>query len=248
VVKLTPFFKQVIEVQWSEFAKAEKDQTFTSSEGVVYALIRACVKGKLPAIKEALNRVDGKVAMEIDVEYPKFYMLYPLATEVADSPPELDTVNTLAASATVSGDEPAPEEESATNSLRDTLTRMGDEPSSLATSILAWSKTIDTCVARGEELPTSDPYVKSVIVAGLLKLAHNGGLGAIFEVLDQIDGKVAEKIKLLGGDAYLTNYSEVAPAGAIKNKDGIYQLEADNTTSSWAVALERKVNRGRVGR
>lgn len=247
-MKLTPFFKQVIEQRWSEFAGAEHEQAFTSSEGVVYALIRACAKGKLPAIKEALNRVDGKVAMEIEVEYPKFYFLYPCATSVAELPAGEEVMPTLTSSDMPAGDPSTEEDEPVTNSLRDTLERMGREPRSLVDDILEAAKEIDKVVSYAGQIPDSDPYVKSVIVAGLLKMAHKGGLGAIFEVLDQIDGKVADKIKLLGGDAYLSRYDEVAPAGAVKNKDGIYQLQADNTTNSWAVALERRTNRGRIER
>ena len=247
-MKLTPFFKQVIELHWSEFAGAEHEQAFTSSEGVVYALIRACAKGKLPAIKEALNRVDGKVAMELEVEYPKFYFLFPYATSVAELPSGVAGVtHPLSSTTSVPGGSPSTEEdEPVTNSLRDTLERMGREPRQLVDDILDSAKEIDKVISYAGQIPESDPYVKSVIVAGLLKMAHKGGLGAIFEVLDQIDGKVTEKIKLLGGDAYLSRYDEVAPAGAIKNKDGIYQIEANNTTNSWAVALERKVNNGRA--
>jgi len=104
-MKLTPFFKEVIEWRWSKFSSSESSMAYTSSEGVVYALVRACQKGKLPAIKEALNRVDGKVAMELEVEYPKFYFLFPCATSVAELSPGAAGVNPpLPSTASVTGD------------------------------------------------------------------------------------------------------------------------------------------------
>jgi hypothetical protein len=90
-----------------------------------------------------------------------------------------------------------------------------------------------------EHEPLTDPLVKSVIVAGLLKLAHDGNLGAIFEVFDNIDGKLVDVIRILGEDVYLTSYDTIAPAGA-KKVDGVYQMEADNTTSKWAISLGKK--------
>ena len=86
--KITPFFKDLLDKPWSHFAQLEHSQGYTSAQGVVFALIRACAKGKLPAIKEALDRIDGKVAMEIEIEFPKFYFRFPYATSVAALPGE----------------------------------------------------------------------------------------------------------------------------------------------------------------
>lgn len=243
-MKLTPFFKDMIELRWSEFAQMEHDMDYTSSQAVIFAIIRACQRGKLPAIKESLNRIDGKMAVEVEVEYPKFFFLFPNAATVAALPP-----GAAGPAATTSPALTEPEEPPATHSLRDTLKRMGEEKRSLVEIILNAAEEIDTIVSYKGDLPESDPLVKSVMVAGLLKMAHKGSLGAIFEVLDQIDGKVADKIKVLGEDVYLNRYDEIAPYGAVKNEDGIYQLEAANTTNSWAAALERnQKDRGRFER
>ena len=241
--KITPFFKDLLDRPWSEFAKLEHSQGYTSAQGVVFALIRACAKGKLPAIKEALDRIDGKVAMEIEVEFPKFYFRFPYAKGVAggDTHVEAD-VEVLPAVK----EEPEPV---ATDSIRGVLQRMSDEPRGLVVSILTTAAQIDEAVAYANELPEGDPKVVSVIVAGLLDMAHSGKLGAIFEVLDQIDGKVADKLKVLGGDVIINRLDEIAPAGAVKNEEGIYQIEAPQTTSVWATALERKSkNDRRFGR
>lgn len=242
-MKLTPFFRELLEKRWSEFATMENDMTYTSSQAVIFSLVRACQRGKLPAIKEALNRIDGKIADKIEVEYPKFIFLFPYAKGVSlpaggMTPADEDTE---VLPAVVEEEEPV-----VTHSIRDTLERMSEEERSLVELILNAAKEVDVIVSYKGDLPESDPLVKSVIVAGLLKMAHSGNLGAIFEVLDQIDGKVADKIKVIGDDVYLNRYEEVAPYGAVKNQDGIYQLAADNTTSSWATALER--NRKDSGR
>lgn len=238
--KLTPFFKELLEKRWSEFVQQEKDESYTSSQAVVFSLIRACAKGKLPAIKQALDRIDGKVAIEIEVEYPKFYFTYPYATSVAGLPAGKTTTKKVAKAE----DEEELPDEPVTNSLRDTLKRMSEQPRSLVGLIMETSKAIDKLTPY-DDPPQSDPLVKSVIVAGLLQLAHNGSLGAIFEILDQIDGRVADKIKLLGGDVHLSRMDEIAPAGAVKNAEGIYQIEADNTTNAWAASLERTKSNGR---
>jgi hypothetical protein len=77
-----------------------------------------------------------------------------------------------------------------------------------------------------------------------MKLVHDGRISAVFEVFDQIDGKVADKIKILGNDVFITRFDQIAPAGAEKNDDGVYQLAADDMTNIWATRLEQ----GRLNR
>ena len=241
--KLTPFFKEIIEVRWGEYVKMEKAEEHTSAQGVVFAIIRACAEGKLPAIKESLNRIDGKLEEQIDVIYPKFYIQYPYATSrlKSDGTKVIDIPNVLE---TTDGPPFAPGEEGyqplVTGSLRDTLNRMSDAPRNLVTAILAAAKEVELREGyAGDVDPANDPLVKSVIVAGLLKMAHNGNLGAIFEVFDNLDGKLVDVIRILGEDVYLTSYDLIAPQGAKKVK-GVYQMEADNTSSKWAISLGKK--------
>lgn len=245
MAKITPFFKELLDKRWSEFATMELGQEYTSAQAVVFALIRACAKGKLPAIKEALDRIDGKIATEVEIEYPRFYALFPHATSVAELPEgEVPAEEVEVLPAVQEEEEPL-----ATDSIREVLKRMSDEPRLLVTNILMAVGQIDQAVAYGNQLPDSDPKVVSVIVAGLLDMAHNGKLGAMFEVLDQIDGKVADKLKVLGGDVYINRLDEVAPLGAVKNEKGILQIEIPQTTKVWAQALERKnKNDRRFGR
>jgi hypothetical protein len=242
--KLTPFFKELIEVRWSEFVRMEKAEEHTSAQGVVFAIVRACADGKLPAIKESLNRIDGKLAEQIEVIYPKFYITYPYATSrlKEDGTKVIDIPSVLT---TTEGPPFAPGEEGyeaplVTGSLRDTLNRMSEAPRNLVTAILAAAKDVDLREGYAADTdPVNDPLVKSVVVAGLLKMAHNGNLGAIFEVFDNLDGKLVDTIRVLGEDVYLTSYDTIAPQGA-KKVDGVYQVEADNTSSKWAISLGKK--------
>lgn len=240
-LRLTPFFKEVIEMRWSEFVKKEADSdAYTSAQAVVFAIVRACAKGKLPAIKESLNRIDGKLQEQIEVEYPKFFVTYPYAKVVDSGNKHTVKVESGVMSVPATDGRPDPERPLVTGSLRDTLDRMSDAPKALVTKILAAAEDVDLRHGyAADHEPLNDPLVKSVIVAGLLKMAHNGSLSAIFEVFDNLDGKLVDKIKILGDDVYMTSYDSVAPAGAKKNKDGVYQIGADNTSNRWALSLER---------
>lgn len=244
--RLTEGFRDIIDLRWSDFVEMEQSPTATNFDGIVCAVVRACAKGNLRAIQTALDRLDGKIAAEIEVEYPKFYVLYPNATTVADSPEIIDVnenstsvaigsedVNEGVSSKLTPVDKPV-EEELPTGSLRAVLERMLDSEKTIVANILETAKAVDD-----NDLSRGNPLVKSVIVAGLMKLVHDGRISAVFEVFDQIDGKVADKFKVLGNDVYMKNYSTIAPAGATLNEQGIYQLEADNTTNSWVARLEQ---------
>lgn len=248
--RLTDGFRDIIELRWADFRAMADDDTGTNFEAVLVAVVLACRKGTLRAIQTALDRLDGKIATEIDVEYPKFYYVYPNATKTADDPsiidhdkpaqlPSGDVVvpgadNSVFVGAPADMDElHAMEEDLPTGSLRVVLEKMLESPKSVVTDILAVSERVDA-----GDFSAGNPKVKSVIVAGLMKLVLEGKIGAVFEVFDQIDGKVAEKVKVLGNDVYLKQFGTIAPAGAVKNADGIYQIVADNTTDTWALKLE----------
>lgn len=240
--KLTTFLRDMLNEKWSTFVAMEADETHTSSEGVVFSLVRACQKGNLQAIKEALDRIDGKVAIEIEIDYPKFYFLYPYATSAHELPAgeasEEETPPPTPAQA-------AEQDEKGKHSLNYLLAKMSDQPRALVTIVLEAAKQVDLAASYKGQVPEQDPLVKSVIIAGLLQLAHKGQMSAAFEVLDQLDGKVAEKIKPLGTDVYIRKPDTIAPAGAVKNEDGVYQIVAENTTSAWAIQLAQLSNKGR---
>jgi hypothetical protein len=238
----------------------EQSLDATNFDSIVTGIARACKKGNLRSIQMALDRLDGKVAMEIEVEYPKFYTVYPYATKRMDDPTIIEAdengVIKLVPGIDITGvnqveiievegspadlDELASvEDEMPTGSLRKMLEKMLESPKYIVTDILASAEAIE--VGRKD---IGDPMVKSVIVAGLMKLVHDGRISAVFEVFDQIDGKVADKIKILGNDVFITRFDQIAPAGAEKNDDGVYQLAADDMTNVWATRLEQ----GRLNR
>lgn len=251
---LTEGFRELIDLRWSDFVEMEQSLDATNFDAVLHSLVRACAKGNLRAIQVALDRLDGKVATEIEVEYPKFYTLYPNATRTADDPaiiegdeqymvkyengtltvPRGDAIIELSGSPADVEEQEAAEEELPTGSLRAVLEKMMGSPKQIVTDLLDAAARVD----KGN-LAAGNPMVKSVVVAGLMKLVHDNRISAVFEVFDQIDGKVADSIKLLGDDVYMYDYSMIAPAGAIKNEKGIYQVEAINTTDAWALRLEQ---------
>jgi hypothetical protein len=247
---LTEGFRSVIELRWSEFILFESDMNGSNFDGAIAALVRACRKGNLRAIQTALDRLDGKVAMEIEVEYPKFYTLYPNATKTADDPSIIEIDGGRLAEVEPIPDNPHelmlvdgphdkdvvqdPEEELPTGSLRKVLEKMIHSSKKVTTAILESADSLES-----GDVPLMDPHVKSVIVAGLMKLVHDGRMGAVFEVFDQLDGKVADKYKILGGDVHFKNYATIAPAGAVRNEDGIYQVYSDKITNSWVARLEQ---------
>lgn len=246
---LTEGFREIIELPWSDFVEMEKSPDATNFDSVITGIARAAQKSNLRAIQTALDRLDGKIATEVETEYPKFYTLYPLATKTADDPsiidgdtltlpdpPPVDThrLEQLVGAPADLDEVEASNDDIPTGSLRAVLEKMLHSPKSTVIDILAAAKAIDE---NNYEL--GNPRVKAVIVAGLMKLVHEGRISAVFEVFDQIDGKVAEKIKLLGNDVYQKRYDLIAPAGAVKNEDGIYQVEAPQTTNIWQLRLEQ---------
>lgn len=236
--KLTDKFSTLIELKWSEFIAIEADPELDNLTYLVVLLIRACVRGDMRAIRESLDRMDGKVISEVEVEYPRFYILFPNARQkVIDVEPLLPepAKSPTPVEVTINSDI---EDELPTGSLREVLSRMLEAKVGIVESIISATKRLDV-----DEPSNFDPLVKSAIVAGLMKLVHKGRVNAAIEVLDQIDGKVKEHIKVLGGDIYMKNFSTTAPAEAELNENGIYQISSPMVTDIWAKRLEGKNKR-----
>lgn len=238
--RLTDKFSELIELKWSEFLAVENDPELDNLTYLVVLLIRACVRGDMRAIRESLDRMDGKVISEVEVEYPRFYILFPNARQkVIDVEPLLPepAKSPILTDISVSSDDDA-EDELPTGSLREVLSRMLQAKVGIVESIISATKRLDV-----DEPSNFDPLVKSAIVAGLMRLVHKGRVNAAIEVLDQIDGKVKEHIKVLGGDIYMKNFSTTAPAEAELNENGIYQISSPMVTDIWAKRLEGKNKR-----
>lgn len=236
--KLGNFLREVIDWQWDVFCEAEKDPKFSGYQSSVFALVRACSDGKLSAIKLAIARVDGNIETPVKIEYPKAFTLYPYAEKVALPPPGFETKALADPNPLPEMPEAEATEESlATMTLRETLNKMADESRMLPLLIHDQKKKVE----HGKDLDGEKiPLVKSVIAANLLILANEKhSFEAITEVFNQIDGKLVEVIKLMG-DMYLTSYALEAPYNAIKNKDGVYQVEQTMISEKWAEKLGKK--------
>lgn len=236
--KLGNFLREVIDWQWDVFCEAEKSPDYSGYQSSVFALVRACSDGKLSAIKLAIARVDGNVETPIKIEMPKAYLLFPYAEKLADPPtnvppPALADPNPLP-------EPPKAEDEEqslATMTLREALNAMADESRMIPLLIHEQKKKVE----HKEELPDEQiPLVKSVIAANLLILANEKhSFEAITEIFNQIDGKLVETIKLMS-DMYMESYALEAPYNAVKNKDGIYQVEQPVISDRWAEKLAMK--------
>lgn len=247
--RLGLFLREASNWTWDQFVIAEGDKTYTSNEAVIFALIRACALQKMDAIRISLNRLDGKLKTPVIIEYPKIFYLFPNA-KIAETPqkgelPLPDSISTEVDNDSISGElvlrEPKPEkkpEDLPSMSLRETLVEMANYPRSLPEGIVELAHQTDAWLKRtGEPRPPEIPKVKSVVAAHLLLLAQKRNIDALTEVFDQIDGKLAETIQLIGDDLYIISYLTTAPPGAYLNKDGIVEIEADVAQKMWATKL-----------
>lgn len=243
--KLTDFLSKVVEMRWSEFVELERSMKYSAYEGIVIGIVRSCTKGSRKAITEALDRLDGKVAENIEINYPKFHFLFPNATSVESGAGSPSRPTPLPAGDTLP--EPEPEdEELPTGKLRPALAKMLDEPMEVVHNIIAAQKYIDDTGSTAK----GDPGVKGVVVAHLVRAAvlSKHSMGYASEVLDQIDGKVATQINVMGSDVYINRYDAIAPAGSYKNKDGVYVFELPMVSDVWSARIDNLQKQGRLKR
>lgn len=240
--KLGNFLKLVINWNWEEFCRAEGDPKYTGMEATVFSLIRTVSEGKLGAIKLAIDRVDGRVETPVRIEYPKVFYLYPHATSVEG----IDAGSSLALPTPEEFDEPEPEvelkEDLLTFTLRQTLNKMAKQPRVLIGLILKKKREVEQAIREDQPITERNiPLVKSIVAANLLQLAtEKNNFEAITEVFDQIDGKLVETYRMLGDDLYMVQYTNVAPMGAVKNKDGIYMIENKELAEQWKQKFSQK--------
>lgn len=250
--KLGGFLTEVSNWTWDQFCEAEKDKAYTSNEAMIFGLVRACAMRKMDAIKMSLDRLDGKLKTPIQIEYPKIFYLFPNAKLTESTKPGVTiAINTAEnsdrSSPLLVGDllpPPPPVEGEVSDlpsmGLRETLTEMADYPRDLPEAIIQLAQEAEWAVRDSRPLPDEIPKVKSVIAAHLLTLAQERNLDAIGSIFDQIDGKLAETIKLIGDDIYITSYAQIAPPGATTNADGVFQIEAIEAQNMWAAKLGAK--------
>lgn len=217
-------FEEIIHLEWGEFVALEKDKSASVDDVVLCSLIRACADtDDIAAIKLAFDRVDGLLETLIEIKVPKFYTRYLKATDIEHS-------DSKALGAGEDAKDDKSKYDPATAKLRETLKEMRGLPRDVIRVILLYRKRID----KGVPVETQ-PKVKAVIVANLLKHVTKGRFRAIELVFDQIDGKLPKAINLLGGaDVYVDDYTQlVAPAHALKDENGVYYAENQLMTTAW---------------
>lgn len=217
-------FEEIIHMEWSEFIELETSKASNVDDVILCSLIRTCTDtDDIAAIKLAFDRVDGLLDTLIEIKVPKFYTRYLKATEIEPGAKQIE-----APQDTKKDD--ASKYDPATAKLRETLKEMRGMPKDVIRVILLYKKRLD----KGTPVETQ-PKVKAVIVANLLRHVTKGRFRAIELVFDQIDGKLPKAINLLGGaDVYVDDYTElVAPAHALQDENGVYYAENQIMTTAW---------------
>lgn len=217
-------FEEIIHLEWGEFIALEQDKSASVDDVVLCSLIRACADtDDIAAIKLAFDRVDGLLETLIEIKVPKFYTRYLKAKEIEPGQKQIE------APGDAKKDEPG-KYDPATAKLRETLKEMRSLPRDVIRIVLLYKKRLDKGVAV-----ETQPKVKAVIVANLLRHVTKGRFRAIELVFDQIDGKLPKAINLLGGaDVYVDDYTAlVAPAHATKDENGYYIAENQLMTTAW---------------
>jgi hypothetical protein len=227
-MNLADRFTELLHMNWSDFVEIEADEDATSDDAMICGLIRACADGDMRSIKTAFARSDGEVEIPVNIKTPKCYVRYLAAKDIKPADRSLDK-----------GAETASEKkyDIASAKLRETLNEMRKAPKKVVGVILGMRTRIDNDFKQGNPMPEDNvtPMVKSVIVANLLHLAGYGNSNAVTEVFNQIDGKLAKTISLLGGeDMYIDDlHTLIAPSHAIKDADGNYVAENREMTNGW---------------
>ena len=69
--RLTEGLRKVSEMRWGDFVEIHNSPDATNFDAVISSIVLACRKGTLRAVQEALDRLDGKIATEIDMDHPR---------------------------------------------------------------------------------------------------------------------------------------------------------------------------------
>lgn len=217
-------FEELIHMEWGAFCELEQDQGSSVDDSVLCNLIRICSDtDDISASKLAFDRIDGTLETPIDVKIPKFYIRYVNAKEVDTSQKSIEAPKNDSSEETKTYDP-------ATSKLRETLREMRRMPKDVIRAVLLYKKRIE----KGIQVET-EPTVKAVMVANLLKNVQKGRFKAIELVFDQIDGKLTKTIELLNGkDVYVDDFNTlIAPAHATLDENGTYIAEDDTMTANW---------------
>ena len=217
-------FNDIIDMRYDDFLLALRKPDITSERDDLLNIAKASMETNFRAIKLSFNRIEGLQETPIEFEIPKFYVRYINATSVEPGDlPKTETIDEKVKK-TIDNYDPS------TAKLRQTLTKMR----SLHKDIPAVVMSAKEAVENGKDLGAKTPTVKAIICANLILLSRSK-INIVEFVLDQIYGKLTQKIKLLNGeDIYIDNYHDkIAPLGSYKDENGKWLYE--NKTMQLAV-------------
>lgn len=242
--ELAAFLKEVSGWDWHEFLRAEKDGSYTTRQSVVFAMVRAAAMENLGAIATAIGRLDGRIETPVQVVMPKVYFLYPNAASIAEDP-QPGSLEKEAPVADIRMIEPGEDEdEMPSRSFRETMERMATRDRGLPGRIIACQEGWEAFANGRGQAPVNargqaeTVKVSSVVAARLLHMAQNRDMKALDEVFNQLDGKLVETVRIVGEDMYIMQFGSVAPPGAVRNEDGVYQAEAPRVAKMWGERLD----------
>lgn len=231
----TEVLRYLLNSRFNVFLEYEKNPNITSSGKVIVTLIRSIFSHNSRNIRTALNRVDGVLPKQIDIQLPKVFCLYPNARLEghlqAKKPQDIVVV------------EPVPTQPSRNipdMTVREATRELGKLPYSLIQGIIKdASDTAAWFAKKGSSPPPKHtPYLKSVIAAHFVEMAAAGIPDVVEDFFDSVDGRLSETIKI-GDDIYLTSYQVEAPEGAYLNQDGVVEIEATKVADMWGKALQK---------
>lgn len=223
-------FEEMLHLRWDEFIKLENSDTATIDDDILCSLIRLCCDtSNISSIKMAFDRVEGSLEIPINIKVPKFYIRYVNAKEIEGG------ANNTSSSKDVARIEDH-KFDPASAKLRETLTELRKMPKQVIGLILKNKQLVE----EGRNIK-GVPQVKFVMMANLLLNVSEGNTKAVELVFEQIDGKIAKTITLLGGeDVYIDDFNlTIAPSHAIKDENGYYIAEDKVMSNNWLRGFSR---------
>lgn len=239
-------FRNIINMHYGDYL-IKRDTDTSSDWDLLASIVEVCNDGDMNGIKLAFDRIDGLQATPLKFDVPKFYIRYTNATSKAEIGPGEETDQQTVTSSKLMTAEDA-QKEIETMGLRKVLGVMRTMPKTLPYAIKLEAEELEKKHKQGVDVAGMGQLVKTVMVAGLLRMAQNGNSRAIGMVFDQIDGKLMRVITLLNGeDVYVDNvFDTVAPAHAIKDENGVWVADDRKMEMIW-IAGFAKQNKGLEG-
>jgi hypothetical protein len=239
-------FRKIINLHYGDYL-IKRDSDTSSGWDLLASIVEVCNDGDMNGIKLAFDRIDGLQETPVKFNLPKFYVRYKNATSKAELGPGTEDEQPVVTSGELITAEDAQKEIDAMG-LRKVLEVMQKMPKKLPYAIKLEAEDIEKKHKTGVNVAGMGQLVKTVMVAGLLRMAQNGNPRAIGMVFDQIEGKLMRVITLLNGeDVYVDNVIDtVAPAHAIKDENGIWVADDRRMEMIW-IAGFAKQNKGLEG-